>query len=64
LAQAPKAKTLIATVFLIALVALVDSYTTPSLAALYILPMMLGALVMGPRGTLFLASVCGIGPGF
>src|SRR5689334_131673 len=57
---APKGKTLIAAILLIGLVALVDAHTNPSLAVLYILPMMLGALVMGPRGTLVLALVCGI----
>jgi len=57
---APKGKTLIAAIVLIGLVALVDAHTNPSLAVLYILPMMLGALVMGPRGTLALALVCAI----
>ena len=57
---APKGKTLMAAILLIGLVALVDAHTNPSLAVLYILPMVLGALVMGPRGTLTLALVCAI----
>jgi two-component system, LuxR family, sensor kinase FixL len=57
---APRGKTLIATGLLTVLVVVVDSYTTLSFALLYILPVMLGALVMGPRGTLTLALVCGI----
>jgi len=57
---APKGKTLMATVLLIGLVALLDAHTAPSLAVLYILPMMLGALVLGPRGTVVLALACGI----
>ena len=40
---APKGKTLIAAFLLIGLVALVDAHTGPSLAVLYILPIMLGA---------------------
>ncbi len=57
---ATKGKTLIATAVLIALVMLVDSQTTPSFAVLYIVPMMLGALVMGPREVLGLALICGV----
>jgi two-component system sensor kinase FixL len=55
----PKRKTLIATVLLVTAVVFLDSHTMPSLAVLYILPMMLGALVMGLRGTVALALVCG-----
>lgn len=55
----PKDKTLIAAFLSIALVALVDSRTTPSLAVLYILPMMLAALVADPGAVLALAVVCG-----